>query len=140
MKSSDVILQVIAKIAFFVIVLFAVHLFFEGHYRPGGGFVGGLVTSCAVVLLLLAFDMKTVAKILPIDFKWVIGVGLLIATLTAAGSIVFDVPFFTHVYDYYQLPLVGEQSLHTAALFDLGVYLVVVGATMTIIQSIGESE
>ncbi|MCU9612778.1 Na(+)/H(+) antiporter subunit B [Caldibacillus lycopersici] len=140
MKSSDVILQTTSKIVFFVILLFAIHLFFEGHYRPGGGFVGGLVTAGAIVLFLLAFDIKTVSILLPFDYKWVTAIGLLISILTAAGSIVFNVPFFTHTYDHFHLPLIGETSLHTAALFDLGVYLVVVGVTMTIIQTIGESE
>ncbi|MCU9595578.1 Na(+)/H(+) antiporter subunit B [Caldibacillus thermolactis] len=140
MKSSDLILKVTAKTVFFIIMMFAIHLFFEGHYRPGGGFVGGLVTAGALVLLLLAFDMKTIANSLPIDFKWVIGIGLLISVVTAAGALLFDVPFFTHTYDYFYLPLLGKTSLHTAALFDLGVYLVVVGATMTIIQTLGESE
>lgn len=140
MKSSDVILQTTSKIVFFIIVLFSIHLFFEGHYRPGGGFIGGLVTAGAIVLLYLAFDLKTVARMIPFDYKWLIAIGMLTAVLTAAGAILFNVPFFTHVYDYFYIPLLGETSLHTAALFDLGVYLVVVGVTMTIIQAIGESE
>ncbi|OMP67788.1 Na(+)/H(+) antiporter subunit B [Domibacillus epiphyticus] len=140
MKTNDVIFQTVAKVVFFMIIFFAVRIFFAGHYYPGGGFVGGLLTSGAIVLLLLAFDLKTVKKILPVDYKWLISLGLLFATGTAAGSVLFNVPFFTHAYDYFQLPLFGKTSLHTAMLFDLGVYLVVIGVTMTIIQTIGESE
>jgi len=140
MKTNDVIFQTVAKVVFFMIIFFAVHLFFAGHYYPGGGFVGGLMTSGALVLLLLAFDLKTVRRSFPVDFKWLISLGLLFSTGTAAGSLIFNVPFFTHAYDYFQLPLFGKTSLHTAMLFDLGVYLVVIGVTMTIIQTIGESE
>jgi multicomponent Na+:H+ antiporter subunit B len=140
MKMGDMILQTVTKVAAPLIFLFSISIFFGGHYSPGGGFVGGLLTACAIVLLLMAFGMKKVEKILPIDYKFVIGIGLIIAALTGAGSILFDVPFMTHAYQSFNLPILGETSLHTAVLFDLGVYLVVVGVTMTIIQTIGERE
>ncbi|AXN38589.1 MULTISPECIES: Na(+)/H(+) antiporter subunit B [Peribacillus] len=140
MKQNDLILQTVTKVAAFVILLFAVAIFLGGHYSPGGGFVGGLMTSAAIVLLLLAYDIKTVTKILPIDYKLMIGSGLFISSLTVAGGLVFGVPLMTHAYRYIDLPILGHISLHTAVLFDLGVYLVVVGVTMTIIQTIGESE
>lgn len=140
MKTNDVILKTMTKVIFFIIILFSIHIFFAGHYSPGGGFVGGLLTASAIVLLLVAFDLKTITTILPFNYTVMTAIGLLIALGTAAGSIFFNVPFFTHVFEYYTLPLLGKQSLHTAALFDAGVYLVVVGVTMTIIQSIGEDE
>lgn len=140
MKTNDVMLQTATKVVIFIILLFAVHIFFAGHYTPGGGFVGGLLTASAIVLLMLAFDLDTVKKILPVNYVIMTAVGLLIAVGTASASIVFDVPFFTHAFDYFDLPLFGKTSLHSAALFDLGVYLVVVGVTMTIIQTIGEDE
>lgn len=140
MKTNDVIFQTVSKVVFFIIIFFAVHLFFAGHYYPGGGFVGGLLTAGALVLLLLAFDIKTVQRGFTLDYKGMIAVGLLLSVGTAAGSLLFNVPFFTHAYDYFYLPLFGKTSLHTAMLFDLGVYLVVIGVTMTIIQTIGENE
>ncbi len=140
MKTNDVILQTTTNIVSFIIILFSIHIFFSGHYHPGGGFIGGLLTSGALVLLLLAYDIKTVATILPIDYKILIGIGLLFAVGTSAGSLFFNVPFLTHAYSYFDLPLLGHTSLHTAVLFDTGVYLVVVGVTMTIIQMIGVSE
>ncbi|MGD7046271.1 Na(+)/H(+) antiporter subunit B [Jeotgalibacillus proteolyticus] len=139
-KTNDLILQTVTKVISFIIILFSIHLFFAGHYTPGGGFIGGLMTAAALVLLLLAYDTKTLNKILPFDYKLMTAAGLLIAVLTAAGSLLFNVPFFTHAYDYFDLPLLGETSLHTAVLFDIGVYMVVIGITMTIIQTIGESE
>lgn len=137
MKANDVILQTATKVVFFIIFLFSVHIFFAGHFAPGGGFVGGLLTTAAIVLLLLAFDLKTVQKALPFDFKIVVAIGLLLALGTAAGSILFDVPFFTHAFGDFNLPLFGVSSLHTAMIFDAGVYLVVVGSTITMIQAIG---
>jgi multicomponent Na+:H+ antiporter subunit B len=140
MKTNDVILQTVTKFTLFVIILFSIHLFFAGHYYPGGGFIGGLMTSGAIVLLLLAFDIKTVKAILPIDYIKVIAIGLLFSIGTGAGALILDMPFLTHAYTYVDLPLLGKTSLHTAVLFDTGVFLVVIGVTMTIIQTIGESE
>ncbi len=140
MKTNDVILQFTAKIVFFIIFFYAVHIFFAGHYTPGGGFVGGLVTASAIEQLLIAFDLKRVQSLLPINYIYLVAVGLIIALGTATFSMIVGKPFFTHSFDYFYLPLLGKTSLHTAALFDFGVYLVVVGVTMTIIQTIGEDE
>ena|SRR5699024_3075505 len=137
MKTNNVILQTGAKVAFFIIILFSIHIFFAGHHSPGGGFVGGLLTTGAIVLLLLAYDLKTVQTLLPINFMIVVAIGLLLALGMASGSLLFNVPFFTHAFDNFNLPLFGETALHTAMIFDAGVYLVVVGAALTIIQSIG---
>ena len=140
MRVNNLILQFTSKIVFFMIFFFAVHVFFAGHYTPGGGFVGGLLMASAIVLLIIAYDLKTVQAVLPFNFMYITAVGLIIAFLTAAYPMLLNKPFFTHFYDYFNLPLIGKTSLHTAALFDLGVFLVVVGVTMTIIQTIGEDE
>src|SRR5690606_5074897 len=140
MNTNDLILKTTTKVVTFVIILFSLHIFFDVHYYQGGGLVGGLLTSGAIILLLLTFDIKTVANSLPIDYKWMIAIGLLFAIGTGAGALIFNVPFLTHAFDYFHLPILGKTSLHTAVLFDIGVYLVVVGTTMTIIQTIGESD
>ncbi|MBU7595500.1 Na(+)/H(+) antiporter subunit B [Metabacillus halosaccharovorans] len=140
MKTNDVIFQTATKVIVFVIILYSLHLFFSGHYTPGGGFIGGLMTAGALVLLLLAFDIKTVVNTLQLDYIKLTATGLLIAVLTGIGSFFFKVPFLTHTFSYVELPFLGETALATAVLFDLGVYLVVIGVTMTIIQTIGETE
>jgi len=139
-KTNDVIFQTATKVIVFIIILYSLHLFFSGHYTPGGGFIGGLMTAGALVLLLLAFDIKTVVNTLPLDYIKLTATGLLIAVLTGIGSFFFKVPFLTHTFSYVELPFLGETALATAVLFDLGVYLVVIGVTMTIIQTIGETE
>ncbi|MBS7345449.1 MAG: Na(+)/H(+) antiporter subunit B [Caryophanon sp.] len=140
MKTNDVILQFTAKLVFFIIFLFSVHIFMAGHYTPGGGFVGGLLAASAIVLLILAFDLKTVQAGFPINYRIMTAIGLVLALGTAAFPMFDGKPFFTHYFDYFDLPFFGKTSLHTAMLFDAGVFLVVVGVTMTIIQSIGEDE
>src|SRR5699024_8827338 len=94
----------------------------------------------ALALLYIAFDIKTVKKMLPINFKTMIAIGMTIAVLTGIGSFLFQVPFLTQTFEEFMLPLLGETELATAVLFDLGVYLTVVGAMMTILLAIAEDE
>src|SRR5690625_2778362 len=128
MKTNDVILQTGSKVLFFIILLFAVYIFFAGHNSPGGGFVGGLLTTGAFVLLLLAYDLKTVKQLLPFNFMIVVAIGLLLSLGMAAGSLVVNVRFLTHAFGGFSLPLFGESALHTATSFDAGGSLVVFGA------------
>lgn len=69
MKINDVILRTITKAIVFIILTLGVYLFFAGHHAPGGGFIGGLVLASAIVLLYLAYDIETVHKGMPFDFK-----------------------------------------------------------------------
>lgn len=138
MKFSDMILQTATQIVVFIILTFSVYLFFAGHHHPGGGFIGGLVSASALVLLFMAYDVKTVQELIPVDFKRVAALGAFIAVFAGLGALVFDAPFLSQTLVYVQLPILGETELATATLFDVGVFLVVIGVAITIILSIGE--
>lgn len=140
MKFTDVILHTATKVLVFIILTFSIYVMFAGHHNPGGGFVGGLVTASAIVLLYIAFDAPTVREIIPLDFKLVGALGVILAVLTGSASLLYDVPFLTQSYMIVDTPLTGEIELASALLFDIGVYLAVVGTTMTIITSISEDE
>ncbi|MBM4760712.1 Na(+)/H(+) antiporter subunit B [Bacillus sp. B15-48] len=140
MKTNNVILETATRILLFIILVFAIDIFFAGHYYPGGGFIGGLIFAGALVLLLITYDIKTVAKFLPFNYLVVIAVGLLFAVGTGIGGLLFGKAFLTHWFTYVDFPILGKLSLHTAVLFDIGVVLVVIGTAMAIIQTIGESD
>ncbi len=141
MRINDVILQTVTKSVSFIILTFSIFIFFAGHNNPGGGFIGGLMTASAILLLYLAFDLEGMHKIIPIDFIKLTALGLLIAVLTGVGSFIFNVPYLSHTYGYFDLPIFGEETeLATALLFDIGVYFTVIGVTMTIILTIGEDQ
>lgn len=137
MKTNNLILQTVTKVVAYIILVFSFFLFMAGHHNPGGGFVGGLMTSSALVLFYLAFDMQTMHRVIPVNFHKLAAAGLLLAFLTGMGSMLFRQPFLTHTFGYVPLPLLGETELATAVLFDLGVYLTVIGVTMTVILTIG---
>jgi multicomponent Na+:H+ antiporter subunit B len=137
-EPNDVIIRSITKIAVIIIFTFAINLFISGHHHPGGGFIGGLTFSAGLVLLFLTFDIETVRENLPLDFKVVAAVGVLIAVGTGVGSMLFDEPFLTQTFGYIELPVFGETELASAVLFDVGVALAVIGTSLTIIMSIGD--
>src|SRR5699024_211478 len=101
---------------------FAIYLLLAGHNSPGGGFIGGLTTTAAFLLMYMAFGEKTVKKIIPINFLLFIPIGLLLATITGLGSLLFNVPFLTHTFGNIFIPLFGDVEISTAMFFDLGVY------------------
>lgn len=140
MRFTDVILQTATKVIVFIILTFAVYVLFAGHHNPGGGFVGGLVTASAIILLFLAFDAQTVRDILPVDFKLLGAIGILLAVLTGCAALLSGEPFLNQTFTHASLPLFGEVELATAVLFDIGVYFAVIGTTMTIITTISEDE
>lgn len=138
MKFTDVILQTATKVLTFIILAFAVYILLAGHHHPGGGFVAGLVTTSAFLLLHIAFGQQFGKSILPVDFKIVGAVGVLVALLTGSGALLFGAPFLTHTFATLQFPVFGMTEVATAMLFDVGVYLAVVGTMMTIITNISE--
>ena len=140
MKANDVILRTVVRLVVFIILTLGVYLFFAGHNAPGGGFIGGLVLGSAIVLLYLTFDIETVSKKMPFDFKYVAAIGVLLATGSAITALFFDVPFLTQTDDYFTLPILGEMHLSTVTVFEAGVALTVIGVLVTIILSISEDE
>lgn len=139
-KPNNLILKSTSSIIVFILFGFAIYLLFAGHNSPGGGFVGGLTTSAAVLLMYMAYGEKTVNKVLPFNFIVFIPIGLLIATLTGLGALLFKVPFLTHTFGSITFPIIGEIELATAMLFDLGVYFTVFGTTMTIILTVASDQ
>lgn len=138
LKINEVILQSVTKVVVFIILTLALYLFFSGHSAPGGGFVGGLVLASSFVLLLLAFDIETVRRSLPLDFKLVGAAGAAIVVLTGLGAVVFGEPFLKQTFMTFSIPVYGVIHFSTVTIFETGVALAVVGVVVTIILSIAE--
>jgi multicomponent K+:H+ antiporter subunit A len=121
---------VIMRLLFPALGLAAVFLFLRGHDLPGGGFVGGLTMAVAFILQYMAGGTNWVEARLRIQpVRWM-GFGLLSAVATGAAAWFFDRPFLTSYSGYIDVPLIGAIPLASALLFDLGVFLLVVGATV----------
>ncbi|MDG9922815.1 MULTISPECIES: monovalent cation/H+ antiporter subunit A [unclassified Pseudomonas] len=135
---NPLILMTLSRLMLPLALLISVFIFLRGHNLPGGGFIAGLITAVALALQYIASGVAWVEQRLPLNYQRMAGVGVLIAALTGLGSWVFGRPFLTSAFGHFELPLVGEFELATAMLFDLGVYLTVVGATQMMLVNLGK--
>jgi multicomponent K+:H+ antiporter subunit A len=119
-------------------LLVSFYIFLRGHNMPGGGFIAGLVTSIALIQQYIAHGVDWIKPRLTINYHSLIAWGVLIATFTGIGSWFFGLPFMTTWFDYFDIPAIGEIELASALVFDLGVYLTVVGATLLILANLGK--
>lgn len=118
-----------------VALLVGFYIFLRGHNEPGGGFIAGLVVSIAVVMQYMASGSNWASARLRYPYHGIIGAGVLIAGLTGIGSWFVSKPFLTSDFTYVRIPPFEKFELATAALFDLGVFLAVVGAVMLSLES-----
>ncbi|WP_085309281.1 monovalent cation/H+ antiporter subunit A [Planktotalea arctica] len=117
------------------VLMVGFYIFLRGHNEPGGGFIAGLIVSIAVVMQYMASGFGWASARLRYPYHGVIGAGVLIAGLTGIGSWFVGKPFLTSDFTYVRIPPFEEFELATAALFDLGVFLSVVGAVMLSLES-----
>ena len=119
-------------------LLVSVFIFLRGHNEPGGGFIAGLVTAVALILLYIARGVDWTQQRMSFQYQPIAVVGVAIAALTGLGSWAFGHNFLTSAFGHFSIPYIGEIELATAMLFDLGVYLTVVGATLMILANLGK--
>ncbi|MCH4872872.1 MULTISPECIES: monovalent cation/H+ antiporter subunit A [Pseudomonas] len=132
MMVPAVLVRLLLPIAFMV----SMYLFMRGHNQPGGGFVAGLVMSVAFILQYMVAGTQWVEAQMSLrPLRWM-GTGLLCATLTGVGSIPLGYPFLTTHTAHFNLPLLGDIHVASALFFDIGVYAVVVGATLLILTAL----
>ncbi|MEW9898242.1 monovalent cation/H+ antiporter subunit A [Chitinivorax sp. PXF-14] len=137
---DSLLLAIGARLLLPFALMVSLYLFLRGHQQPGGGFVAGLVTAAALVSQSLAFGLGWSHNRLRLHATYWSATGLLLALVTGLGSLGFDANFLTSSHGHLHLPLLGEIEWASAALFDLGVYLVVVGATMSMLGKLAGTQ
>jgi multisubunit Na+/H+ antiporter MnhB subunit len=137
--SDSIILRTIVKAAFPLLLSFAALLFLAGHNAPGGGFIAGLLAAAAIVLRYMSRGRQRDTESAD-GLTGLIAGGLLLAAATAFTPTLLGYDFFTHTFGFIQIPLLGEVEWATAAIFDLGVLLVVVGNVVTVLRAMTDEE
>ena len=137
---TSLILRTATRYLFPIIMLFSVYLLLRGHNEPGGGFVGGLAAASAYTLYALAFDVGTARKLLRIDSRVIIAFGLLLSTVSGLFSIFQNKPFLSSAWASIRFSEELTLVLSTPLFFDIGVYCVVLGVTLTIILALSDTE
>ena len=124
------------ELLFPVIGVAAIFLLLRGHDLPGGGFVAGITMAVAFILQYMARGTIWVeARLHVMPVRWM-GFGLLLAGSTGAAAWIFGRPFLTSYFAYAELPLIGRVPTASALLFDIGVFSLVVGATVLMLIAI----
>ncbi|WP_119155792.1 monovalent cation/H+ antiporter subunit A [Caldimonas tepidiphila] len=139
--ATPLLLRVASRVVLPLALVVTLYIFLRGHNLPGGGFIAGLITAVALVLQFMALGQSRAEALLRSQsgrrfVRW-IGTGLAIAGITGAGAFAFGRPFLTSAHGHPHVPLLGELPLASAALFDLGVYITVVGATLLMLSALG---
>lgn len=133
------IFEVVTRLIFHTLVLWSVYLLFAGHDAPGGGFSAGLVAGLALALRYLAGQRYELAIAAPVMPGLLLGSGLSIAALSAGLPLLFGSPALrTWILDVH-VPGLGDLHLVTSLLFDIGVYLVVIGLMFDILRTLGSA-
>lgn len=133
---KTIILRTASNYLLPLLLLFSVFVLLRGHYLPGGGFVGGLVASIAFVLHAFANGLKTTQKFLVYHPGILIPTGLAISLLSGFVSLFRKNAYMKGAW-FGKLPVIG--NVGTPLLFDVGVYFVVIGVTLTILFTISEA-
>lgn len=117
--------------------LFSLYLLFAGHNAPGGGFIGGLVAGAAFVLRHVDQGPESTAELLPVEPRSLLSAGLGLAAVTAMAPLFFGGQLLESAKLEVHLPLLETVKATSALVFDIGVYLVVVGLATAILRNLG---
>lgn len=137
---TSIIFRTATRYMFPPLLVFSVYLLLRGHHYPGGGFVGGLFAGSAFALYALAFDVASARKLLRFDPRDVTAVGLAVALASGIPALFSGCAFLTGTW--WKVPVRPAVTIDIGSplIFDIGVYLVVLGVLLTLVFSLGEEE
>jgi multicomponent K+:H+ antiporter subunit A len=135
-KGAMAVPALLMTMLFPVIGVAAVFMLLRGHDLPGGGFVAGVTMAVAFILQYMAHGTAlTEARLRVLPMRWM-GTGLLVAAVVGSAAWLFGRPFLSTSFLYLDIPWIGAVPLASAFLFDLGVFALVVGATVLMLIAI----
>lgn len=136
-QNRSILLEVVVRLLFHALIVVSIYLLLVGHNAPGGGFAGGLVAGLALVARYLAGGRHELAVAAPFDAGRTLGAGLVLAAGTAILPVFFGAAPLTSAWFTVDLGPIGSFDFVTSTVFDIGVYLVVVGLVLDVLRSLG---
>lgn len=137
--AGSFIFHTTVKILFFPILIYSVYLLLRGHNLPGGGFIAGVQTAVALIMLSFAIGVEKVHAMLRFDPVRIAAAGIMIAVGSSMSSVFFGDAFLDQYNFHFELPVLGMIHIGTPLIFDIGVMLVVVGISARIIFALAKS-
>lgn len=135
--APSLILEVCTRAVFHAAAVFAVWLLAAGHNRPGGGFVGGLTISAALVLAYASGGSHALRQVLPVRPLTFLGAGMLFAQAAAVVPLLLGANVLESSILPLQLPIFGQVKFVTPLVFDIGVMLIVIGLVAKALDTLG---
>ncbi|MFE5210901.1 Na+/H+ antiporter subunit A [Streptomyces sp. NPDC056600] len=135
----SVLMEVVTRLLFPSILVVSLFLLLSGHYRPGGGFAGGLVAGQAYILRYVVAGSGDVERAVPLRPGHLIGTGLTLAAVTGLAPLAFGQPLLTTSLWTWHLPVLGQVKTSSSLVFDIGVYLLILGVILTLLSAAGTS-
>ncbi|MCD2190883.1 Na+/H+ antiporter subunit A [Actinomycetospora soli] len=133
----NLLLEVVTRLVFPTIMVLSIYFLFAGHNAPGGGFAGGLLAGLALVVRYVAGGRYELGEAAPVEAGTLLGAGLLLAGLSGVGGLVLGGEVLQTAVLEATLPVLGTVKFVTSLVFDVGVYLIVVGLVLDILRSLG---
>jgi len=134
----SLILRTVSLALLYVIVIFSLYLFVLGHSAPGGGFIAGLVAAAVLLIQYLAFARTDLEQTVRPVFHRLIGAGLLVAGGSGAIGALLGRAFLDGLHWEFSLPGLGAMAVPSVVIFDLGVYLLVIGSVLSVFLALEE--
>lgn len=136
-RNRSILLEVVVRLLFHALIVLSVFVLLVGHNAPGGGFAGGLIAGMALVARYLAGGRYELGQAAPIRAGTLLGIGMLFAVGTALVPLFFGEAALTSSWFSVDLGAIGSFDFVTATLFDIGVYLIVIGLILDMLRSLG---
>jgi len=136
-QHRSILIEVLVRLLFHPAIIVSLYLLFAGHNEPGGGFAGGLIAGLALVMRYIAGGRYELGEAAPIDPGKILGLGIILAVGMSVVSLVFGGAPLESAYVTAEVPVLGSLSFGTSTIFDIGVYLVVIGLVYDILRSLG---
>lgn len=133
---NTLIVRTTLKLIVPLFMLASVYLLFRGHNLPGGGFIGGLIAAIPIVFHVMVYGTEKTKEIFKLNIFVLIGIGLLTAASSGLISMFLGDVFMTSLWGDFEIPLLGKPG--TPIMFDIGVYLVVIGIVLRIAFAMSE--
>ena len=138
---NPVLLQLTSGYLSKILYLLAILFFLKGHNSPGGGFIAGLMVASAVMLDMLAFGVVKVKKSMILAPLKMAACGVVLALFASLIPVFYGQPFFTGVWvPEFTVPFLGKMHIGTPLLFDLGVFMTVIGFAVSVIFDLESTE
>ncbi|QTE29340.1 Na+/H+ antiporter subunit A [Pengzhenrongella sicca] len=136
-QRRSVIFEVVTRLLFHTMIVFAMYLLFAGHNAPGGGFAAGLVVGIALIVRYLAGGRYELGEAAPVHPGLLLGSGLFLSAGVGLAALVVGGEVLQSVIVDLHIPVIGTIHLVTSLFFDLGVFLVVLGLVLDVLRSLG---